>query len=118
MIAVGFKYSLVSVVGAGVLCAVPLIGVLTVRNASLCTVGSAQSAAADMVARAPAVGVRLDDIPRGSLYARVGMQTGDVVTRVDSATGGVLVVDFVRRGQPGTVSVRLDSLDTFAARPF
>lgn len=118
MHAVGFRYSVVSVVAAGVIAALPIVCALALTRVP----DGPGPLAVDVRLEPDDAGVRVALVRPGSLFARFGLAAGDVVTAVDgvmvsSPAGalalvehhqGTIEIEFIRDGHRGTLHHTLD----------
>jgi len=98
MTAIGIRYPLLSIVAAGAVAALPIFGVILIRSS--CTEDA--PLAADQRADNLVIGVPMGHVATGSYWYELGLRDGDVITRVDEHDG-IIRVDIIRNGQPGTL---------------
>ena len=136
MTAIGLRYSLLSVVAAGVVASLPIVGVIAIRSDGDAIAVPAADAPAIVEAFTPqariepavegghVTGFRLSHVACDSFYAELGLRDGDVVTAIDGLTLAspedalvvyeqlkgerTVAVDILRNGQHGTLHHTLD----------
>jgi hypothetical protein len=98
MTAIGIRYPLLSIVAAGAVAALPIFGVILIRSS--CTQDA--PLAADRDHGDLVVGVPMAHVDASSHWYELGLRDGDVITRIDEQNG-VVRIDIIRNGQPGTL---------------